>query len=252
MTTISDRPDHIQVKPPSDLAHPTASIRRRGGAAALLTAPWLIVLGIGCYVWATRNGGDDLTGAHALALAADHPTLLRVATVSTMLACLVLVPALLGAMRLLRSTAPKLSLIAGTIMIAGYGAYFGIVASGFDVVAMAEQGLHRADYAAAIDAAEGDVYSVWIFALFVVGNLLGTALLAVAMFRSRQVPRWAAACVGAWPVLHVSGLLAGSEWFELGGASLQAVGFAVLAVAILRMSDREWDPAPVAQSVPSV
>ena len=38
----------------------------------------------------------------------------------------------------------------------------------------------------------------------------------------------------AWPPLHVIGLVVGNEWFEVIGAVLQAVGFAAIAVAVLR------------------
>jgi hypothetical protein len=67
----------------------------------------------------------------------------------------------------------------------------------------------------------------------VVGNLLGTLLLAAALLRSHAVPAWAALAVMAWPPLHVTGLVVGSEWFEVTGAVLQGVGFAVAGARLL-------------------
>jgi hydrogenase/urease accessory protein HupE len=68
----------------------------------------------------------------------------------------------------------------------------------------------------------------------VLGNLVGTLLLGLALLRSRAVPAWAAVAVMCWPPLHVAGLVAGSEWYEVTGALLQAVGFVVTGVAVLR------------------
>jgi hypothetical protein len=64
------------------------------------------------------------------------------------------------------------------------------------------------------------------------------------MYRSRPVvPRWAAVGVAAWPLLHITGLLMSSEWYEVTGGVLQALGFAALAAAVLRTRDADWDPA---------
>jgi hypothetical protein len=51
----------------------------------------------------------------------------------------------------------------------------------------------------------------------VLGNIVDTFLLGLALWRSRSVARWAAAAVMIWPPMHVVGLLAGVEWFEVDG-----------------------------------
>lgn len=228
-------------------ARPTTRFRRVGGALTLLLAPWGFVGANAAYAWATRNGGDDLTGAHALTLARTHGGALHVAVVSGMLGVLLVVPALVTAMRLLRPYTPRLSLFAGASMVAGYICYFGVFTQNYVVIAMAERGGPVRDYAAVLDASQSDASGTWAFILFAFGNLIGTLLLAVAMWRSRPaVPLWAALGVAAWPVLHITGLVVGSEWFEVTGAVLQAAGFAALALAVLRTRDADWDPiAPV-------
>jgi hypothetical protein len=72
-----------------------------------------------------------------------------------------------------------------------------------------------------------------MFLLFVLGNLVGTFLLGLALLRSHAVPAWAAAAVMAWPPLHITGLIVGSEWFEVTGAALQGIGFAVVGMHLL-------------------
>ncbi len=223
---------------------PTAGFRRVAGAVALVVAPWGFVAANSAYAWATRNGGDDFSGAHALALTEKHASSLEVAVLSAMIGCLLVVPALLAAMRLLRDSAPRLSLFAGASMILGYMCYFGVLTPNFTTLAMAAHGGPMKDYAAVIDASSSYGSAAFMFILFAFGNLIGTLLLAIAVFRSRGVvPAWAAVLIAMWPVLHVTGLIAGSAWFEVTGAVLQAVGFAALAGVVLRTRDEDWDPA---------
>ncbi|MFU8853722.1 hypothetical protein ACNAW0_22455 [Micromonospora sp. SL1-18] len=213
---------------------PADATRRIGTALAMLLAPWGFLVANACYAWATRDGGSDETGADSLALSAAHPALLRASAIAALLGCLLIIPATLGAIGFTRSRANRLGLVGGSLMIGGYVAYFGAVTRGFVDLAMAERGGPTGDYAAVLDAAS-EAAIPWLL-LFVVGNILGTLLLGIALLRARTVPSWAAAAICGWPVLHVAGLIAGTEWFEVAGATLQAVGFAVLALRLARTS----------------
>ncbi len=117
-------------------------------------------------------------------------------------------------------------------MIGGYVVYFGAAMRGLTDLAMADRGGPIGDYAAVLDAA--NEAAIPFLLLFVLGNILGTLLLGIALLRARTAPAWAAAAICAWPVLHVTGLIAGTEWFEVAGATLQAVGFATLALRLAR------------------
>jgi hypothetical protein len=92
-----------------------------------------------------------------------------------------------------------------------------------------------ADFAGVIDAGQSEVWSTWVFAVFVLGNLVGTAVLAAGLLRSRAVPVWAALGILAWPPMHVIGLVFfGNEVPQVIGAVLQAAGFAGCAAVLLR------------------
>ncbi|OPG10633.1 hypothetical protein B1L11_22815 [Microbispora sp. GKU 823] len=108
--------------------------------------------------------------------------------------------------------------------------------AGITVDVMARRGGPLADYAAVVDGAQSDPSAVWVFLLFVLGNLVGTLLLGLALLRARVVPLWAAAGIMAWPLLHVIGLVAGTEWFEVAGALTQAVGLAVTGARLAAAS----------------
>src|ERR1700742_1036927 len=94
-------------------ASSTARFRRNALSVALLVAPWGFVLGNVGYAWETRHGGDDLTGAGSLALAAAHPGAERFGMVVTMIGCLLMVPAAIGGMKKVHRRAAKIGLIGG-------------------------------------------------------------------------------------------------------------------------------------------
>ncbi|WP_067129412.1 hypothetical protein [Microtetraspora malaysiensis] len=224
--------------PPSEQTSgtsPAADPPRPGIAPvlAMFIAPWALAVSNGAYAWATRAGGGDSTGAEALALAEAHPGLIRLSTVAALLGCLLMVPAVVGARRLLVGRGRKLGSVGALLMGAGYICYFGIAFAGNVTLAMVEHPGNAADYAAVIDGSQSDPSTLWVFLLFVLGNLVGTLLLGVAFLRGRVVPVWAGAAVIAWPVLHVAGLVVGSEWFEVAGACLEGVGLAVAGTRVL-------------------
>ena len=164
----------------------------------------------------------------------QQPRILLLAVIAGLIGCLLIVPAVLTAMHLARRSWP--AFVGGSLMIGGYICYFGVLLSNMMIIAMAEHGGPLADFAAVIDASESNRSTAWVFLLFVVGNLLGTLLLAIGLLRTRAVPVWAALLIMAWPPLHVTGLLVGSEVLEVTGAVLQAIGFAGVAAAMLRQA----------------
>jgi hypothetical protein len=220
--------------PTQDIAQPDASgrLRRLGGALALVLAPWGFVIANASYAWMIRNGGSDSTGAEALALAATGPDVLRLAVVAGMIGSLLVIPAVVTALSHARRS--RLAFVGGSMMIAGYVCYFGVLLSNTMIIAMAERGGPLADYAALIDADQGDPWTAWVFPIFVLGNLLGTLLFAIGLLRSGAVPAWSAILIMLWPPLHVIGLIIGGEVLEVLGAVLQATGFAGIAAAVLR------------------
>jgi hypothetical protein len=161
---------------------------------------------------------------------------LRLGIVAGMIGCLLIIPAVLTALGL--AWRSRLAFVGGSLMIAGYVCYFGVLLSNMIIIAMAERGGPLADYAAVIDSSQSDVSTGWVFPIFILGNLLGTLIFAIGLLRSRTVPLWAAISIMLWPPLHVAGLFLGGEVLEVVGAVLQTIGFGV-AAAVLRRPSRE-------------
>ena len=160
-----------------------------------------------------------------------------------LLACLTLVPGVIYAGRVVGRTSPRLAAVATVLLVLGYislswltvgDAYllFGVRhhLPAATLVAM-YNGVHPA-----ASVAEG---------LFVAGHVLGTVLLGIAMLRGRVVPTWAAiATLVAQPIHFVAAVVVGSHALDLVGWGLNAVGFAALSLALLRLTDDQWAPAP--------
>jgi hypothetical protein len=234
---VEDRPSTSSGRKASS-ARVRGRVRQVGGALALIVAPWGFVISNACYAWMIRNGGSDETGAGALALAAAGPGILRLCLVAGMIGCLLIIPAVMTALGLARRS--RLAFVGGSLMIAGYVCYFGVLLSNMMIITMAEHGGPLGDFASVIDAGQADSSTAWVFPIFILGNLLGTVLFAIGLLRSRTVPIWAAILILLWPPLHITGLfILGSEVPEVIGAVLQAIGFAGIAVAVLRRSNRE-------------
>ncbi|WP_460491885.1 hypothetical protein [Dactylosporangium cerinum] len=212
-------------------------MRRHALAAAALVAPWFIVACNTGWAMAQAAGASDETGADALTAAAAHPALLRNVVLFGMLGALLMMPAALGAARVAGRGAARLAFVGGTLTAAGYACYQAVLLTDLTTLAMVRVGGPMVGFAAVLDARQQDATGTWVFLLFVLGNIVGTFLLGLALWRSRSVPRWAAAAVMIWPPTHIVGLVAGVEWFEVAGAAVQAIGFAAVAVRLLRRTD---------------
>lgn len=211
--------------------------RRVTGALAL---PIGILLQVGCntiYALSTMGGESDATGEGALKLFAGNTSWWYLALTMSLVGSMLIVAGVAAAMRVLRPTRPRLSLVAGILMAAGYLAYFGIVFSNFLQLALASM---QVDAGAAIDASQDNVWSFPFMIVFVIGNILGTFLLGLAVILSRQLPWGVGALIMAWPILHITGLIVGTEWFAVAGGTLETIGLAVLTVAALKTSDAQW------------
>ena len=166
----------------------------------------------------TEHGLDDTTPRGALLISAAHPLADKWFTFIAMIGCLLLVPAVLGAMGLVRVKAARLGLLGGVLMITGYICYFAMLFQGYATIALAQHGAANTDNVAVQDLMMNQGFFIVVALTFVVGNLIGTFLLGLALFRARVVPRWAAALVLVWPVAHILG----GPWGEVLGAAVEA------------------------------
>ncbi len=217
---------------------PWTTFRRVSMALALPLAFVFQAITNSCYAYVQSLGYSDETGAETIRLFGEYPRLATTMSLVSMVGSALVVPGVLAALRVLRKGRPRLSLLAGVLMIAGYMCYFAVVMSNFDQIELAR--LAPEVGAELIDSSTKLTTLLPIFLIFVIGNLLGTLLLGIAVFLSGAVARWAGILIAGWTVGHITNLVVGSECFAVAGGILEVVGLSVVALAALRMSNEEW------------
>jgi Domain of unknown function (DUF4386) len=202
------------------------AVSRRFGAAVLVIGPLSLVAGSLFQVYS-----DDDSVPASLAKIAAHPSGERAVIISDLLAAF-MVPAVLYLMRLAGPRAPRLTLTGGTVSFAAMLA--GLISIGASDLLYyhSAQSPDRASAISLVHAVTSDAAFTIPAFLFVVGHMLGLLLLGIALWRSRAVPRWAAALVGLAPLaqvpVHDSG--AGSAV----AYALLVTGMAACAVTLIR------------------
>lgn len=183
------------------------------------------------------------SSAAAVRQVAAHQTAQSVVVWLGFLAVLALVPGVIYAGRIVGREAPRLAAVATILLVAGYLSLAWLTVGDayllYGVRHHLSQGVLTGMYDGVHPAATVAA------ALFVLGHVLGTILLGVGMLRGRVVPTWAAvATIIAQPVHFIAAVVVGSHALDLVGWGLNTVGFAALSVAVLRLSNDEWSPAP--------
>lgn len=101
----------------------------------------------------------------------------------------------------------------------------------------AESGASQSSVVAMLDVAHPVVGIATV--VFVVGHVLGTVLLGVAMLRSRCVPAWAAVItIMSQPLHFVAAVIVPNHTFDGVAWGLNALGFAAVAWVLMAGSDR--------------
>jgi hypothetical protein len=161
------------------------------------------------------------------------PTALSLVLWFGLAAALTIVPGSIVIGRLVRQRAPKLTAVALTLLVPAYLMLPVLLIADHTVWAGAEAGASQASVVSILDAAHPIVGIAT--GIFVVGHVLGTVLLGVAMLRSRCVPAWAAVITLVSQPLHfVAAVIAPNHTLDGVAWGLNAIGFAVAAAAVIR------------------
>ena len=172
----------------------------------------------------------------------------QVSAVAFLVAQLPAIAGLLGVAHLIRHGAPRLSNAGGTLSVVG--AFGHTVFGGMSMVylAMAGDAGQRATYGALIARLENS--PVMIFSVLgLLGLVLGTALLAVGLWRTRVLPRWVPALLGAWIVVEFVGSSISTYAAPLS-ATLFVIACCTLALHLWRTPAESWSTSDAGASVP--
>jgi len=148
-------------------------------------------------------------------------------------AVLTLVPGVIAAARLSRAAAPRLTGGALALVVPGYLSLGGILYSDQVLWSAAHAGVDPGVTAAMLDNVHPSVDIA--IGVFVVGHVVGTVLLGLALLKSRRMPAWSGwALVVSQPLHFVATVILGSPTVDLVAWSLTALAMAMAALALLR------------------
>jgi len=236
MTAVAARHTGERASAPTDLRRSTRWL------AALILPIGPAAVAVLRYVLPYLTTDDSKT---VVAGVSAHPGAQSAVLWLGFIATLTLVPAVLWAGRLTRRRAPRITAAAMLLMVPGYLSLTWLIGSDLLVWAGAQAGMDSATLVRLYETAHPT--SAIAAGVFVAGHVVGTVLLGIALWRSAAVPRWAAILtILSQPLHFVAAVIVGSHSLDLFAWGLNAVGFAVVAAAILRLADDEWDLPPQA------
>jgi hypothetical protein len=173
---------------------------------------------------------------------AAHPGAQRVVLWCGLTAVLTLLPGVLAAVRLLRRYTPRLATWAGALLVPGYPGLTALLAGDAVAAAGTDVGLAPAQVTALVDRVGGLPTMTVLTIVFVVGHIMGTLLLGIAVLRTRLAP--APVAVAASHFVHLGAIIAGPPWLDLLAWLATAAGMAFLARRVLATPDDAWDLPP--------
>lgn len=151
----------------------------------------------------------------------------------TYVGILTLVPGLFAAAQVCRDTAPRLTTWALVLAVPGYLSLGMFVGSDHLLWSVSDAGLPAADAVAVIDAAHPSIDVA--IGVFVLGHVIGTVLLGLALLRSGRISAWAAWAIAVSQPLHfVATVILGSPQVDFVAWSLTTLGMAFVARAVLK------------------
>jgi hypothetical protein len=192
------------------------------------------------YVLSPASG--DATYADTVTAFSAHQQLVELVKWLDAVFVVTMVPAAVAAAWVARRGAPRLTAAGATLALTGFLAGFGLL-GGVETPALVTV-QHDLDPTAMEDldrAMHGEPLLGIASAFFIVGVVLGLGLLGGALKRSRAVPTWAAMAVLLGGVTHP--FIPGSLGQGIG-LLVGAAGFVGVSVALLRMTNDEFDLPP--------
>jgi hypothetical protein len=182
---------------------------------------------------------DDDNKVKELANVAAHKGSYLTGSLLFFVGALVTIGSMIGVIHLFRSRRVSLGQVAATLVLLGNTAIVGFYAfSTVEYEMVNQSGLNRVEMAKLLDKADGSSSGTPFFILFLVGIVLGLLLLAFAIWRRRVAPIWVPLAI---VLTAVVGFVGNSKGLGVVSFALLLVGFGGLALAVLRMSDEEWD-----------
>jgi hypothetical protein len=213
-------------------------LRKTVAGACMVLAPLLFLVAFVVSPELETSAGKQLS------VAADNVDRFYVANLVATIGLMLVVPAILGVMHMMRERRPGYSGLGGTLAL--IGVFASLVGQGVAFV-MWEMARHGADGAANVAVIHSVLHDAGtVLPIYILGfvGAVGVVVLAAGLYMARVVDWWMAlffaagiVCINvAFPV----GLLA----LAIVGSALTLVGLGSMGLMVLRESDADWEHTP--------
>lgn len=224
---------------------PIGGLQGRLDRRTALTLAVLMPLGPACVaalrgVMPTFSSDDGISVARAVA---DAPGRQNVVVWLGYAAVLMLVPGVLAAAQLTRRAAPRLTWWAMALLVPAYLMLGGLVGSDALAWSAHDAGIGLGNASQIYDHQHPAVIVGTV--IFVIGHVVGTVLLGLALLRSRRVPGafgWALTI--SQPLHFVAFVILGVQPLDVVAWCLTAVGMAAAAISLVRETPSAPTPKP--------
>jgi hypothetical protein len=198
------------------------AVARRTTGLAMILAPiaWLAAA-----IVAPQLQSDE--GAQ-LAVIAQHPDRWYWFALLTLVGAMLLVPALMGVIGLLRERAPLAGYVGGSLAVLGMLVAIGDSLEQLVIWQMGATGADHAQMTALLTRLDDAAGLVSIFTFGALALIAGTVILAIGLIRARVVPAWAAVCLPIAMLVNVVGFAAASRSIVAASCVILLTGFARL------------------------
>ena len=201
-------------------------------ALALLMPVGPAAVGVLRYVLPYYGATDN---AEIVSAATRHPGAESAVLWLGLVAVLTLVPGVIAAARLCRDAAPRLTGWALGLVVPGYLSLGALLYSDQVLWSATRAGTDPATTVKLLDAVHPTINIG--AGVFVLGHVVGTVLLGLALLRSRRIPAWVAwVLVVSQPLHFVTTVFLGSPTVDLLAWSMTAMAMAVVARALISES----------------
>ena len=211
--------------------------RKMLAGACMVVAPVVLLVAM------VIHPASDMDEATQVATIADNLDAWYVAHLLAFVAIVLMVPALLGLMHMLRERQVALGHVGGGLAMLGLLAFTGIVAMELVMWQMAGAG-STAEAVALLERLNETAGIVFPFVLLSFGFSLGMAFVAVGLYRARAVQSWMAVFVAVGALAFGFAIAVATNWLTIVAAAFLVVGLGAIGRMVLRETDEAWEHTP--------
>ena len=213
-------------------------LRKMTAGACMVLAPLLLLVAFVVSPKLETSAGKQLS------VAAGHVDRFYVANLLALVGLMLVVPAVLGVMHMLRERRPQYSGLGGALAL--IGVFASMVGQGVALV-MWEMARHGADSAANTVVLDRVIHDAGtVIPIYVLGyvGVVGVVILGAGLYLSRVVDWWMALFFAVGVVCINVAFPAGLLALAIVGSALMLVGLGSIGLMVLRESDADWEHTP--------